>query len=217
MALITTEAVLLRRREIRETSLLLTCLTPTHGKITGLLKGVRGPRGTVNGYLEPFTLQTIIFYERVRSEVDLISQADLREPFLGLRSDLAKTAFASYFCELAEQVAALRDPQPALYDLLVHALAVLQESPYPSQIARVFEARLLTTSGVLPDTAALPLSKGAAISLEQLLQTEWPQVPRLRLSRPVEEELTGLLQRLLIQHIEVRVKSLEFLREVGVA
>lgn len=217
MAIITTEAVLLRRREIRETSLLLTCLTRSAGKITGLLKGVRGPRGTVDGYLEPFTVQTIVFYERTRADVDLITQADLREPFLGIRRDLAKTAYASYFCEVADHGCALRDPHPEVYDLLVRALEALQEGPYPGQIARIFEARWLAAAGVLPDPAALPLSKGAAISLAQALDAEWPQVPRLRLSRPVEEELTGLLQRLLTQHLETRIKSLEFLREVGVA
>jgi len=216
MAILTTEAVLLRRRDLRETSVLLTCLTAQAGKIVGMRKGVRGPRG-VDGYLEPFTIQTIVYYERPRAEIDLITQCDVQEPFLGIRRDLAKTAYASYFCELMDRLVQLRDPHPELYELLVRALGALQESPVPSQVARFFEARLLAASGVLPPSEALGFSRGAALSLAQMLEASWGEVARLRLARPVEEELTARLQQLLLQHTEARVKSLDFLHEVGVA
>ena len=39
----------------------------------------------------------------------------------------------------------------------------------------------------------------------------------MRLSRAIEEELAPRLQGLLGQHLEVRLKSVEFLREVGIA
>jgi DNA repair protein RecO len=217
MAILTTQAVLLRRREIRETSLLLTLLTQSAGKVTGLLKGVRGPRGTVDGFLEPFTVQTVVYYERLRSDIDLITHCDLVEPFLVLRRDLAKTAYASYFCELADHLVQPRDPHPEFYDLLVRALTALQESPVPSQIARLFEVRVLAAGGVLPAPSSLSLSPGAALSLTQMAQIEGPVWGRLRLSKGVEEELAPILQRLLTQHLEVRLKSLEFLHEVGVA
>ena len=217
MAIITTEAILLRRREIRETSLLLTCLTPEGGKITGLLKGVRGPRGTVDGYLEPFTVQTMVYYERLRSDIDLITQCDLREPFLGLRRDLAKTAYASYFCELVDQLVQNRDPHPALYRLLRLALSALAEAQFPSAIARLFEVRVLAAGGVLPEPSSMGLSPGAVLSLQRLSEAGPSDWGRLRLSRPVDEELASVLQRLLIQHLETRLRSLEFLHEVGVA
>lgn len=217
MAIITTSAVLLRRREIRETSLLLTMLSRDAGKVTGLLKGVRGPRGTVDGFLEPFTVQTIVFYERTRSDIDLITHADLVEPFLALRRDLAKTAYASYFCELTDHLVQPRDPHPELYELLVQALATLQESPVPSHVARIFEVRVLAAGGVLPSPSSLAISPGAALSLQQMAQAEPAAWGRLRLSKGVEEELTPLLQRLLVQHLEVRLKSLDFLHEVGIA
>ncbi len=217
MAILTTEAVLLRRREIRETSVLLTLCTRQAGKVTGLLKGVRGPRGTVDGYLEPFTVQTVVCYDRPRSDIDFITQCDLVEPFLALRRDLAKTAYASYFCELADHLVQPREPQPEFYELLVRALTALQESPVPSQIARLFEVHVLAAAGVLPAPGSLSLSPGAVLSLQQMAQVEGPAWGRLRLSKGVEEELAPLLQRLLTQHLEVRLKSLEFLHEVGVA
>lgn len=217
MAILMDEAVLLRRREIRETSLLLTALTRETGKIVGLLKGVRTGRGTTEGYLEPFTVQQLVFYERPRSDVDLITQCDLREPFLGIRRDLAKTAYASYCCEVTDALCQRHDPQPVLYELLVQTLTTLAESPVPAAITRLFEARVLAASGVLPATASLSLSRGAILSLEQMLQAEPSQWGRLRLTRPVEEELAPLLARLLTQHLETRLRSAEFLREVGVA
>lgn len=215
MAIITSEAVLLRRREIRETSLIVTLLTRSAGKVTGLLKGVRGRRGTTEGFLEPFTIQTVVFYERLRGDVDLITQCDLRDPLLGLRRDLLKTAYASYFCELTDHLVPLRDPHPELHDLLVQALQALQAAEAPSPIARLVEARYLAAGGVLPPTASAPLSPGAKTSLQQLLTAAWPAWGRLRFTRAVEGELTPWLQRLMIQHAEARLKSLEFLHEVG--
>lgn len=215
MAIITTEAVLLRRRELRETSLLVTCLTRDAGKITGLMKGVRGP--TMAGYLEPFTVQMLVFYERTRSEIDLVTQCDLAEAFLGIRQDFTKTAYASYFCELTDHLLQLHDPHPDVYALLVSCLEALETHPAPSQVGRVFEARLLASSGVLPPSGSLSLSRGAILSLEQMIQTKVADLGKIRLARPVEEELAPLLQRLLTQHLETRIKSLEFLHEVGVA
>ncbi|MBI4313440.1 MAG: DNA repair protein RecO [Candidatus Omnitrophica bacterium] len=217
MAIITTEAILLRRREIRETSLLLTCLTRGYGKIVGLIKGVRNARGFVDGFLEPFTVQGVVFYERTRSDIDLITQCDLREPFLEIRRDFAKMSYAGYFMELMDHLVQLRDPHPEVYDMLTHALRALGEDSFPSQVARIFEARLLAGSGVMPNLESLGLSKGAAASLRQMVEADWTQWGRLRLSRPVEEELTPLFYRLLTQHLEVHLKSREFLDQAGVA
>ena len=87
-----TEAIILRRQEIRETSLILIAFTRDLGKIHGLVKGVRGARAAVPWYLEPLTRQAIVVYERRRSAISLISSFDLMDAFDPIRRDLTKTA-----------------------------------------------------------------------------------------------------------------------------
>ncbi|MBU0880811.1 MAG: recombination protein O N-terminal domain-containing protein, partial [Candidatus Omnitrophica bacterium] len=58
------DGILLRRQDLRETSILLTFYTRDFGKIKGIVRGVRGPRAIFGGgAYELFALDEIIFYE----------------------------------------------------------------------------------------------------------------------------------------------------------
>src|SRR3989338_5093583 len=110
-----TEGIVLKRQEVRETSLILTLYTRDLGKILGLVKGVRGMRAAVPWYLEPFSLQSIVVYERRRSPWALVSVCDLLEPFDGIRRDLNRTAYAAYCADLVDAMTELSDPHPGIF------------------------------------------------------------------------------------------------------
>lgn len=214
MAILKAEALLLRRYELRETSLVLVMLTREMGKITGLIKGVRGKRGISDGYFEPVTIQRIVFYERPKSAMELITQVDLVEPFMKLREDLTKIAYASYLTELTDHILQIKDPHPEVYDLLSDTLKKLETEETCVPLVRFYEARLLSISGLLPSVERLGLSKGAAATLAQLMEGEGPG-GRLKMTRQIEEELTTTMQRWIIHQVDRRLKSLEFLRQIG--
>ena len=75
MAIQKTEGILLRKADLRETSLILTFYTKDFGKIKGIVRGVRGPRsGSCGGAsMEIFALDGLVFYERRRSDIFTIS------------------------------------------------------------------------------------------------------------------------------------------------
>ena len=64
MAIQKTEAILLRKRDLRETSLILSFFTRDFGKIHGVLKGARGTRARIGVNPLYFSLEEIIFYEK---------------------------------------------------------------------------------------------------------------------------------------------------------
>ncbi len=151
MAIQKTEAVLLRRRDLRETSLIVTFYTRDFGKIKGIIRGVRGHRGVFGGAsLELFALDQIVFYERRRSDICTISQFDLLEFFDPVRSSLEKLAHAAYMVELLDSVTSDNDKSVDIFDLLVASLRLLSGDSSPKRVARIFEIKLLELLGIMP-------------------------------------------------------------------
>jgi DNA repair protein RecO len=227
MAIHKTQAIILRRQEVRETSLILTAFTRDLGKIRGLVKGVRGARAAVPWYLEPLTLQALVLYERRRSSVDLISHFDLIDAFDPIHRDLVRLSYASFLLDLVDAMTQASDPHPATFDALLAALKALEAGAEPRCMARFLEAQLLRESGFLPATIApsgqagladpesLSLSPGARMSLAQMLNTPLDRLGRLSLARPVEEELRHHLAGLLRGVLERDLKSRHFLHALG--
>ena len=215
MAIQRTEGIILRRQEIRETSLLLTAFTRDLGKIGGLLKGVRGSRAAVPWYLEPLTLQSMVLYERRRSPWVLVSACDLLHAFDPIRRDLTRTAYASFCLDLTDAMTEVGDPHPEIFELLLWVLRALEGNAEPRSTARFFEANLLKACGFLPAPESITLSPGARISLRQLLESSGEQVERLRLSHAVEEELRRIFQRVLRGFLDRELKSRIFLNTIG--
>ena len=79
MAIQKTDALLLRKKDLRETSLILSFFTRDFGKINGVLKGVRGSRARGNANPLYFSLDQIVFYEKKKSDLFIISQCDTQE------------------------------------------------------------------------------------------------------------------------------------------
>ncbi len=145
------EGIVLRRQEIRETSLILTIYTKDFGKIKGIVRGVRGPRACPGGgSLEIFALDEIVYYERKRSDIYTISQCDLIDFFNSIRGSLERLAYATYIIELLDSVTALGDKNSEVFDLALNSLKLLSGESSPKRVARIFEIKLLHLLGLMP-------------------------------------------------------------------
>jgi DNA repair protein RecO (recombination protein O) len=143
-----TDAVILRRQELGEADRLLVLLTPEHGKIRAVAKGVRKPAGRKTGHVELFALVDMLI-ARGR-ELYVVTQAETREPFLPLREDLVRGSYANYLVELLDQSTAEQDTSRAEFDLLVHALGWLCTVTDLRLVARYYELKLLGLAGFAP-------------------------------------------------------------------
>lgn len=217
MALQKTEAIILRRQEVRETSLLIVAYSRHLGKVLGLLKGVRGARAAVPWYLEPMTLQALVLYERRRSPYCLISSCDLMDAFDPLRRDLAKLCFASFCLDLVDAMTETQDPHPEIFESLLSCLRAMGEGADPKSMARSLEVKLLKASGLLPELASLSLSPGARLSMQQILQTPAERIGSVRLNAAVEGELRGLCEGHIRRALDRELKSRLFLQAVGLS
>ncbi len=150
MAILRDEGVVLRRRDFRDTSLLLTLLTSSHGKVSGIVKGIKGSRGKYHTSFEPVTRNEIVFYERRNQELVLITEGDVLQDFGGVSRGVKETAYASYFAEVVERLTEPRDAHPELYRLLVAALDEIASCEHHEWLTRAFEAKCLARLGVMP-------------------------------------------------------------------
>jgi DNA repair protein RecO (recombination protein O) len=145
-----TNAIVLKRRDYAEADRLLTVFTPELGKLVLLAKGVRKTLSRKAGHVELFTHSTFLV-ARGRTW-DLVTQAETLEPFVGLRGDLLRLAFAYYVAELLDGFTEERDAHPPLFRLLRETLvrlASLDQAPLPLAV-RYYEMRLLSLAGYQP-------------------------------------------------------------------
>lgn len=150
-----TEAILLRRQDLRETSLILTFYTRDFGKIKGIARGVRGGRAAAGGgCYEILSLDEIVFYERPRADIFTISQCDLADYFNFIRSDLVRLSHAAYMAELLDSVTALSDPNRDAFRLILNSFRLLEAGASPKRVARIFEIKALSLLGMMPELAS---------------------------------------------------------------
>ena len=149
MAIQKTEALVLRTQPFRTSSLIVTVFSRSFGKVKGVVKGVRQEGAGRPSAFEPFTLLEVIYYEKLRSDLHLISEFEILETFNLLSANLQTLATAYYLTELVDQLTELHDPHEKLFDLLYFSYRIL---PTVSALllARYFEIRILLEIGLLP-------------------------------------------------------------------
>ena len=147
-----TEAIVLRSMDLGEADRVLTVLTPRLGKLRVIAKGIRRSRSRLSGGLEP--LSDVHLVLAVGRTFDVVTQAAIEDPHLGLRDDLHSTAAAWYVAELVDRFCEANSDSHAAFVLLGQALAGLDASPglvSREVVARWFELHLLDAMGFRPE------------------------------------------------------------------
>lgn len=149
-----TEGIVLRSMDLGEADRVLTVLTPRLGKLRVIAKGIRRPRSRLGGGLEPFSDVHLVL--AVGRTFDVVTQAALEDPHLGLRDDLHSTAAAWYLVELADRFCEGSAESHSAFELLAQGLAALDAAPAEVSrevVVRWFELHLLDVMGFRPELA----------------------------------------------------------------
>jgi DNA repair protein RecO (recombination protein O) len=139
--------VVLRTYRLGEADRIVVLLTRAHGKVRAVAKGVRKTKSRFGARLEPTTHVAVLFHEG--RELDIVSQAEAVDQFRDLREDLDRFARASAMLEVVDQIAPEREPNPALYTMLVGALRTLDARDAPLVVPGFF-LKVLALEGVGP-------------------------------------------------------------------
>ena len=148
--IIKTEGIVLKSFDFRETSRIATFLTRDHGKVKGVLKGIRKDPRKFGSSVESFSLNDIVYYQYRNSDLHLVSHCDMKDFFSGLRRDLERMTAASYATELIDNLMPLEQENPEIYDLMQAFLKSLQLTTDVTKLVQTFQIKILSLSGFKP-------------------------------------------------------------------
>lgn len=157
MAVLTSEAVVLRTWPVQEADLIVSLFTRDYGRMRGVAKAALKSRKRFGGALEPMTLARAWFAERPRQELVRLDQLEIARSPLSEPVDQARMAVLSFYAELLDEALPEHDPQDAVFRLLVsvleHTVAVQSDTSQPWMALTYFSLWMTRLMGLLPDIA----------------------------------------------------------------
>jgi DNA repair protein RecO (recombination protein O) len=120
-----TPGIMLRRIDYGDYDLICTFYTKTFGKQTAMAKSAKRSVKRFGGSLELFSIVNITCRAGRGKGLPYLEEAALIEPFMAIRSDIRKTAYASYWVELVDKWSEAGVAHEPTFSLLARALAEL--------------------------------------------------------------------------------------------
>ena len=143
-----TSAILLRKRKLSDTSLIVSWCTESLGCIQTVAKGARGAKSPFAGKLDLFYEADISIARSKRSDLHTLREVALANPFGGIRASYLRTQAAAYFVELIEICTESDHHEPELFALLRRAFGFLSANEPTLRAVAHFEAELARIAGV---------------------------------------------------------------------
>ena len=155
MALVNTDAIVLRTYNLAEADRIAVCLTRSAGLVRAVAKGARRMKSRFGAALEPFTLIRLAFYERENRELVSISHAEILKSHFDLAAQLETSEVLAYMGELVSEFAPPHEANEKLFRMVSACVEALDTTPQSSRLLlRYFEVWLLRLAGLFPDVRA---------------------------------------------------------------
>lgn len=152
MSSLTTPAIVLRRVEYGDFDLILSFFTLERGKLSAIAKSARKSTKRFGGILELFSSLNIVCGSSRRNGLPVLQEAALMDAFDGIRADIMRTAYASYWAELIDSSSEEGHKQAEMYHLLRFTLCQLDQMKIsPEALSVLFQIRMLGLCGYGPD------------------------------------------------------------------
>lgn len=145
-------AIILGRTNFGEADRILSVLTPDHGKLRVVARGVRKIKSRVAGHVEPFSRVELMLAPGKNLEV--VTSARLLEYPHGLSDDYARLARAFTLAGMLDRLTPEGHAQPELYGLFLAVLEQLRR-PNPPELTEAYaKLRTLAILGYRPELEA---------------------------------------------------------------
>ncbi len=143
--------IIMRETNIKEGDKLLDIYTQ-NGIITAVAKGGRSVKSKILSSTQLFCYANFTLYEK--NGYFWIKEASLIDNFFDIRTSLERTAVASYICDVAID-SATNEPSDEALSLILNCMYALSKKKYDfRKIKAVFEMRMASLLGFMPDVSA---------------------------------------------------------------
>lgn len=215
-----TEAIVLRKVDFSETSVIVTFLTQDRGRMACMARGARRKGSPLNTGLDTFNRLELTYAWKDSRQVQNLIEVSVIEAYGFLKRDIRRSASAAFVLEAALRASFEHQPVPELYAALAGGLRYLSDKahdPFTAAVECLYA--LLEASGIAPGVADeesrlfLPrfsgMERGRIQNALRCLSTEGT------LTEPVDAPvLIDFLHDYFTHHFETRLKSYVFLKSV---
>jgi DNA repair protein RecO (recombination protein O) len=143
-----TAAILLRKRNFSDTSLIVSWCTESLGCIQTVAKGARRAKTPFAGRLDLFFETEISIAPSRKSTLHTLAEVIIKNPFAGIRKNYLRMQTAAYFIELIEICTERDHHEPELFSLLRRAFGYLDSNDPTLRAISHFETELARIAGV---------------------------------------------------------------------
>lgn len=152
MSRFSTPAMLLRRIDFGDYDLILTFFTRDSGKVFAIAKSAKKSKKRFPGVLERFSVLQIVCTSGRAKGLPILQEAMMVEPFENIRTDIKKTAYASYWVELVDEWMEKGAKNIHVYHLLEYVLTELNTGSVSlDALSILFQMRFMALSGLSPN------------------------------------------------------------------
>lgn len=236
------EALVLSTVDFGEADRIVTLFTRGHGRLSAFAAGARKSKRRFAGALEAGTHLTARLVT-TRGDTLRLDGVDVIRSFHRLRDDLARIARALYCLELCRELTRDHQPHEPLFDALAHYLGLLEEKKAGPTSLIKFELDALQYTGFMPHFTpcalcgqptgdrprfdpehggvvchgcslrvphGIPVRPDVVDALARLQQGE-----RTPLSAELRARSRELLNLFIAHHLGRKLKSVDFMEQVG--
>lgn len=145
-----TRGIVLKRTNFKEADRILTLLTPDHGKLSAIAKGVRRPKSKLAGGIELLSVSDITYLPG-RGELGTLISTRLMTHYALIVQDIQRTMLAY---ELLKQVDYITEDaaEPEYFSVLEQTLEALNDPMFSSALTELwFVVQMLGITGHMPN------------------------------------------------------------------
>ncbi len=200
----TSESFILRTYPFREADLIVSFFTRDQGKLRGVARRARRPKGPFGSGLERLSHSNVAYYQKESHELVNLNTAELIHSQFALASNYEASVALDYLAEVSEQLLPPAEVNERHFRLLIAVLEYLREGGNVWTAVTYFSLWAVRLAGFLPD---IRLSAESREIAEEMLVTPIAQLTPREWSRDTAADLRRALLRAVEEHVERRILS----------
>ncbi|MCR5032168.1 MAG: DNA repair protein RecO [Lachnospiraceae bacterium] len=212
--LITVQGMVLQASPVGEYDKRVVLLSRERGKITVFARGSRRMNSRFMAAVSPIAFGSFQLFEG-RTAYNLM-HADVSNYFEGLRNDMEKTCYATYFLEVADYYTRENLEAEDMLGLLYLSMRALESDKLENRLVRcIFEMRSMVINGEFP---GLPgdreYEESTRYAVDYIQRSPVEKLYTFAVSPEVLTQLEGIAARFISMLWDRKFKSLEILKEI---
>jgi DNA repair protein RecO (recombination protein O) len=198
------EAFVLRTYAFKEADLIVSFFTRDQGKLRGVARRARRPKGAFGAGLERLSHVRLSYFQRENRELVTLDNCELIRSQFDLSSNYEAGVALDFIAEIAEQLMPMAEVNERFFRLIAAMMEDLHARGEVWTAVLYFSVWAVRLGGFLPD---LKVSQESRSLAKEILTTPIAQLPERTWSKATASDLRRFLVRQIEDHLERKLLS----------